>query len=154
MNPMAAPKGSVFTKELFPLRVPYLVREGWGFCALCIILFFPLTGMLIVILSRLHSFWAIPLKVDFLLLLALFFICFVGPFWLVFSMTSRFIVKTVKHHIEQGRPDLGEKVALLVDYQVWYREYKRNEWFRRFLEERKLYDKSERYRKFLLKLTY
>jgi hypothetical protein len=154
MKPVAAPKGSVFTKELVPLRVPYLVREGWGFCALCFILFFPLAGVLIVTLSRMHTFWAIPVEVDVLLLFALFVTCFAGPFWLVGSLTSKFIAGTVRHHIEEGKPELGERLALLVNYQVWFREYRRNEWFRRFLQERNLYEKSARYRKFLAKLRH
>lgn len=154
------PKGSGLSRDLLPMKVPYLVREGWGFIALCIILFFPLAGVLIIILSRVDALlvshlgksWALHPLVGVLLLLLAFVICFAGPFWLVGSLTSRFIIQTVRHHLDQGQPELGEKVALLVDYQVWFREFRENEWFRQFLRERNLYDKSARYKTLLAKL--
>jgi hypothetical protein len=148
----SASKGSGLSKELLPLKVPYLVREGWGFIALCIILFFPLAGVLITVLSWVEKSRAIPPAIDLLLLLLTFVVCFAGPFWLVGSLTSRFILQTVRHHLNQGQPELAEKVALLVDYQVWFREFRENEWFRQFLQERSLYERSVRYRALLAKL--
>ena len=147
----ASNKGGL-SKDLLPLKVPYIVREAWGFIALCIILFFPLAGVLLTVLSQVEKSWPIPPAVDFLLLLFAFVACFAGPFWLVGSLTSRFILQTVRHHLDQGQPELGEKVALLLDYQVWFREFRENEWFRQFLQERNLYDKSARYKTLLAKL--
>lgn len=148
----SVPRSGGLSKKMLPLKVPYLVKEGWGFIALCIILFFPLAGILITVLTQVEKRWAIPPLVDLLLLVLTFVLCFAGPFWLVGSLTSKFILKTVRHHLEQGQPELGERLALLVDYQVWFREIRRNDWFRQFIQERKLYEKSARYSRFLAKL--
>jgi hypothetical protein len=156
----SASKECSLQKEVFPLKVPYVVREAWGFIALCIILFFPFVGVLFIVLTRVNALisahigrpWEMHPAIGLVLVSLAFLICFVGPWWLVGSRTSRFILQNIRHHLDQGRPDLAEKAALLVDYQIWFRDFQDNEWFRQLLQERNLYDKSARYKKLLNKL--
>lgn len=144
------------TKDLVPLKIPYLVKEGWGFIALCYISS-PLTwGFFMFVLNRLDKFISFLLGKSYKFpdsvygvstLLFIIFIFYV-PIHLVFSKTSRFILEVVQHHLKNDDQDKAEKVALMLDYQLWYREFKRNGWFREFIVNRNIVEKSSRFKRF------
>lgn len=144
-------RSDILTKDLIPIKIPYLVMHGYSFVALICIATFPLScGLNIGIadFSQKH-FTFIPYDIRMEIS---FIISFMVPLYfaisVVSSRTSKFILEVVEHHLKNNDKKKAEKVALVIDYQVLYREYKRNDWFRIFVLENNLIEKSEIYRKY------
>ncbi len=141
-------------KGPFPLKQPFIVAHTWAIAAWCAVLFFfpmlfPLAYIVHWIREASLYYFGISLQIPPALSMGLTMVVTLLPvFYLAGSKTSRYIVKTVLHHVEDGNHESAEKAALMVDYQVWFREFRKNEWFRQFLQDQVLYDKSARYRKF------
>jgi len=136
-----------------PLPVPWIVRNGFGWTAALFVAAMPLAvlgagfgAFLERLLARVTG-----IEITFvssglpLLLLA-------SPFWAGllagYSRTSSFILECVKWYLDHGEVERAKNLARTLDYQVWYREWKRNPWFRRFVVESGLVETSARYAKF------
>jgi len=137
-----------------PLPVPTIVRDGYLIAALTTaFLVFPLAALvgyvgesLLVWLNNalnigLRVSWVVPVIVGGLT-------AGLPPIFLAFSRTSSFILECVKWYLDHGALEKAESLARTLDYQVWYREWKRNPWFRRFVVESGLVEASARYAKF------
>ena len=152
LKDLTAPK-----KAQLPLPVPWIVRHAFSWTAFLFILAFPLAFLgglpgqwlmdLIIVPSGFHPTWleqatslvfAVPL--------------FLSPFWAgllpAYSRTSSFILECVKWYLDHDEVERAKSFARAVDYQVWYREWKKNPWFRRFVVENGLVETSAKYAKF------
>jgi len=149
-NSAASERGA---RNPYPLEVPAVVRNGWGRTALLAVLAFPIACLL----GALAEFLGKLIFPDCERCITLFLnagvlIGLSVPFWGAilpgFSRTSSFILECVKWYLDHGEEKRAKNLAQVLDYQVWYREWKRNPWFRRFVVESGLVEVSARYAKF------
>ena len=73
------------------------------------------------------------------------------PLFFAFSRTSKFILQCVHWHLDHDDIESAKKLAVSLAYQVWYREWKRNRWFRKFILDHNLHQASDRYARFSFK---
>jgi len=136
-----------------PLPVPWIVRHGFAWTAALFVAAVPIGvigGAFGAFLERLFARQT-GIEVIFLsrgLLLLLLSSPFWAGFLAGFSRTSSFILECVKWYLDHGEEERAKNLAQVLDYQVWYREWKRNPWFRRFVVESGLVEVSARYAKF------
>ncbi len=136
-----------------PLPVPWIVRQGFGWTALLFILAFPLAAVAAVGAQELEALFSVitGFHTQFLSR-AIFLIVLACPFWAglgaAYSRTSSFILECVKWYLDHGELERAKSFAQAVDYQVWYREWKRNPWFRWFVVENGLVETSAKYAKY------
>lgn len=145
------------TKALLPLPVPWIVREGFAWTALLAVICIPaaiLSGIPMEWLAKLFfgSDLEVPVWFEKIWLYGVVLPVFLSPLWAGLgaagSRTSSFILECVQYHLEQGEVEKAEVLARVVDYQVWYREWRKNPWFRKFVAENGLLEQSARYAKF------
>ena len=74
------------------------------------------------------------------------------PLYFAGRRTSSFILECVKWYLDHDELERAKSFARAVDYQVWYREWKKNPWFRRFVVENGLAETSAKYAKFSRRL--
>jgi len=142
------------SKDLFPLEQPFIVAHTWAIVAWCALLAFPLLFPMAYVVLGIKKvclfFFGSPIQVPPGISFAVTMGIAVTPaLYLAFSRTSRFILETIKCHLEAGDSEKAMQAALSVDYQVWFREFKKNAWFRDFVREHKLGERSPRYKKCL-----
>ncbi len=147
-------KPIAISKDLFPLKQPFIIAHTWAIAACCAPLVFPLLFPMAYVVLGIRKasshLLGVPLQVPPAITFGVTMGLTLAPvFYLAFSKTSRFILENVHCHLEMGELDKALKVALSVDYQVWYREFKKNAWFRDFIKEKGLGGRSARYQKFL-----
>jgi hypothetical protein len=142
-------KATSLTKDLVPIDVPFIVKNGFGIAALAALLTFPMFVPVHYFFDWLQFFLAhhglkvaIPMVWEFLSALML---CVSVPMLLGFSRTSTFILQLVRYHLDHDDPERAKKIAASLSYQVWYREYRKNEWYRSFLEQCSLDSEDTRY---------
>ena len=137
-----------------PLPIPGIVKDGFLITALSVVfLVFPLTafygyagGALLKWLSgavnlHLEPSWVVAF-------MAAGMTAMLPPMEMAASRTSSFILECVKWYLDHGEVEKAKSFARAVDYQVWYREWKRNPWFRRFVVENGLVETSAKYAKY------
>ena len=142
-------KTTPLTKDLVPIDVPFIVKNGFGITALAALLAFPMLVPVHYFYDWLHSFIAhhrlkvaIPMVWEFLSALM---ICVSVPLFFSFSRTSTFILQLIRYHLDHDDTEKAKKIAASLSYQVWYREYRRNGWYRSFLEHCGLDSEDTRY---------
>lgn len=145
-------KAGSLPRELFPLKSPFMVVHAWSITACCAFLFFPLLFPVAYLVHWIKEaslyLFGVPFQVPpAISLVGAIMLAIYPPLYVAFSKTSRYILATVRLHLDAGDSDKAIKAALAVDYQFWYREYKKNPWFRNFVQENKLTDRSPRYLK-------
>ena len=137
-----------------PLPIPGIVKDGFLITALSVVFFvWPLMalygfggGALLGWVNEvLHLKLAVPLVGVFM---AAGMTATLPPMVMAASRTSSFILECVKWYLDHGEAEKAKSFARAVDYQVWYREWKRNPWFRRFVVENGLVETSAKYAKY------
>lgn len=138
---------------LFPLKQPFIVGNSRSLLMVGGIALFPLTGMegMVVSLAVQLFFPKYQVVSDLAVPFGFFItglVIFIPLFWVIGSKRSRYVVDTMRLHINEGRREDAKKVALRVPNFIWYHEYKSNPWFRDLIESAELDAQRERYRKF------
>jgi len=137
-----------------PFRVPPLVKDSFLITALCAAVFtFPVAFLLWVgggkVLplaeEALGSSLSIPPVLVFVLALA---VAVLPPITMSMSKTSRFIVDCIRWYVDRGEDESARKLAASLSQQIWFREWKRNPWFRGFANRSGLLERSARLRRF------
>jgi hypothetical protein len=137
-----------------PLPIPVIVKDGFLITALCAaFLTFPVMALLGWgggrLLDSLRAFFglriSVPLGIVFAIALGL---STLPVLFFVYSRTSRFTLECTKCYVAQGERGSAARLARSVDYQIWFREWKRNPWFRRFALESGLIEESPRLARF------
>lgn len=136
-----------------PLPVPWIVKQGFGWTALLFVLAFPLAAVAGAGAQELEALFSVITGLHtHLLSRAVFLIVLACPYWAGLgaagSRTSSFILECVKWYLDHDEVERAKSFARAVDYQVWYREWKKNPWFRRFVVENGLVETSAKYAKF------
>ena len=141
----------------YPVPIPWIIAKTWGWMAILAVLAFPMAFALGAVAGK-TAMWLLPAcercwkavtQAAALFGLAI-------PFWAGLipagSRTSTFILECVRWYLDHGEEDKAKGLARALDYQVWYREWRRNPWFRRFAAESGLLEESARYAKFARRL--
>lgn len=141
--------GPLAAHVVLPLPVPWIVKNGYGVIGLAAIVFtipgfmvFSLAG--IWLLARIWQFtglrlFEVPLFVG---VLGGFLIAVLPAFWLVYGRTSKFLVACVRELALQGKEDKAKRLLLSAANQVWFRDWKRNEWLREFTVANRLEEQN------------
>jgi hypothetical protein len=141
-----------------PLKMPLLVREGWGVIALIIVLgIIPswlATGWLLSkVLPVLSHLVGVPLKLPLSVFVLLgFFLIATPAFLLVYYVAGRYTCRLTNYYASIGRIEDAETVALGFQATVWYLHLTQDYQFASFLKASNLGEKSDRYAKFLARM--
>jgi len=151
----ATPLGDECVGERYPLPVPFLVRNGFGFIALSVLLFIlpgtALSALVNALLSRLSlSLFGIPLLIPWLSFHLVLggSLAALPALLLVFRGTSRFVIESVLELERKGEIVTAQCLARAHHRQVWFRHWKSFPEFRRFVIGNDLCEPNTKYREY------
>ena len=143
-------------KDLFPLPMPTMVKEGFKVTALCaIVFFFPVFGLTYVYgLKFLAWFMNIsPHQVEpEWILLPSFGISImtvtIPPFWITGIRTSAYLLNCIRWHLDHDNEEAAKVLAMTYSHAVMFSSWKKNNWFRAFVLDNGLDLQNARYARF------
>jgi len=148
----ATPLGDEGVGERYPLPIPFLVRNGFGFIALSILLFILPGTALSVLMNALLSKLSVSLFGIHLLVPWFSFHLILGgslaalpAVLLVFRGTSRFVIESILELERRGEIATARCLARAHHRQVWFRHWKKYPEFRRFVVGNDLCEPTTKY---------
>jgi hypothetical protein len=141
-----------------PVHAPAIVTDSWAIVAVCslgsVLVFWPMYLIYAQLFQWLNGILGIPREPPLaLVFVSSVILCTLPPSYFAFSSTSRHILRLVRFYLDNGNLEAAKSLSLGLDYQVWFRDIKKNLWFRSFLIENGLSEKSIRYKRMLSRVV-
>ena len=137
-----------------PPKMPYFVKEGYAITALCVIVFvWPMWAFVYKFYNYLSKDinslrdMSLQTSVGITFIIASAFVMF-PPMWIAGSKASRYLVSSVKYYNDIGNIEMAKGLVSIFGNYILFRDWKRNPWFRKFVAENQLQDKSANLAKF------
>jgi hypothetical protein len=140
-----------------PIKPPWIARHVWSLAAWCspltFVFYYPVykayAWLFLQIHTRIPLFHDPPLVIVFF---TSFSLCVFPPILWGASSGSKYLLALVHYYLESGNKETAIQLADVLAAKLWFRDFKKDEGFRRFVIESGLADRNERYKGMLNRL--